>query len=514
MKHWYTNGVKELCIDHDIVDIPEGYFLGRSLTYKESRKGSSLSEKTKSKISEKTKGRVAQNKGKKETIKHVYYTDGNINIRLKETDNPPTGFYRGRVVRWTEDNRNTQAEKTRKTNLELHGDANYNNFEKAKETKLTRYGSANYNNREQAKQTSFDRYGFSNPSQSDEVKQKIKDTCISKYGYRGSFANPQVLEKAVANSQTDECKQQRMETCISRYGVPYAGCLFGVPSSRDSQPNIGFRNLLIENNLYDSDEANREFSLGRYRYDFKIGNTLIELNPSITHNSTEVLFPGQEKSKTYHKEKTEVALENGYRCIHIWDWDNIERVLELLRPFQRRLFARKCEVRIVSNIDTREFIQSNHLQGYVRSEINLGLYYEDELVSIMTFGKPRYNKHYEYELIRYCSCCNIIGGAEKLFSHFIREYSPKSVISYCDMSKFTGKTYLKLGFKYQSTSIGKHWYNIKTGQHITDNLLRTHGFDRLFKTNFGKGSSNEKLMLEHGFVEVYDAGQATYTYCI
>ena len=52
--------------------------------------------------------------------------------------------------------------------------------------------------------------------------------------------------------------------------------------------------------------------------------------------------------------------------------------------------------------------------------------------------------------------------------------------------------------------------NIKTKQHITDNLLRARGFDQLFNTNFGKGTSNDELMLQAGFVTVYDCGQATY----
>lgn len=56
----------------------------------------------------------------------------------------------------------------------------------------------------------------------------------------------------------------------------------------------------------------------------------------------------------------------------------------------------------------------------------------------------------------------------------------------------------------------KHWYNIKTNVHITDNLLRQRGFDQLHGTNYGKGTSNEELMLEHDYVEVYDAGQSTY----
>ena len=38
------------------------------------------------------------------------------------------------------------------------------------------------------------------------------------------------------------------------------------------------------------------------------------------------------------------------------------------------------------------------------------------------------------------------------------------------------------------------------------------GYDQLFKTNYGKGSSNEELMKLHGFVEIYDCGQSTYIY--
>ena len=131
----------------------------------------------------------------------------------------------------------------------------------------------------------------------------------------------------------------------------------------------------------------------------------------------------------------------------------------------------------------------------------------------MTFGKPRYNKNYEYELLRLCTKFDfeVVAGASKLFTYFIRHYSPASIISYCDLSKFKGDVYTKLGFNLQSVSNPSlHWYNIKTKQHITDNLLRQRGFDQLFGTNYGKGVSNEKLMLEHNFVKIYDAGQATY----
>lgn len=131
----------------------------------------------------------------------------------------------------------------------------------------------------------------------------------------------------------------------------------------------------------------------------------------------------------------------------------------------------------------------------------------------MTFGKPRYNKNYEWELLRLCtkSEYRIVGGAEKLFKHFVIKYKPESILSYCDNSKFNGNVYERLGMeKYEDTSPNKHWYNIKEKIHITDNLLRQRGFDQLLGKQygiFGKGTSNEELMLQHGFVEVYDCGQ-------
>ena len=47
---------------------------------------------------------------------------------------------------------------------------------------------------------------------------------------------------------------------------------------------------------------------------------------------------------------------------------------------------------------------------------------------------------------------------------------------------------------------------------ITHNLLLSRGYDQLFGTAFGKGTSNEQLMLDHGWLPVDDYGQAAYIY--
>ena len=309
--------------------------------------------------------------------------------------------------------------------------------------------------------------------------------------------------------RTSESLEQAKQTCLERYGVEWA-CQRQEArlKGQNSATNLKFENLLIANNI----EYEREFPIGSFSYDFKVNDILIELNPYATHHSTWGIRNNPPKSSNYHQQKSKLATDNGYFCIHIFDWDNQNKIIQMLKNKQR-IYARECTIKEISASDAADYLDKNHLQGYAKDKIRLGLFYKDQLVSLMTFGAPRYNKKYEYELIRYCTTAKVIGGAEKLFNHFINQFSAASVISYCDLSKFTGNVYERLGFILARKSRpSKHWYNAKTKQHITDNLLRQRGFDQLFKTNYGKGTSNEKLMLDNDFVEIYDCGQATYVW--
>ena len=136
----------------------------------------------------------------------------------------------------------------------------------------------------------------------------------------------------------------------------------------------------------------------------------------------------------------------------------------------------------------------------------------------MTLGAPRYNKKYNWELLRLCTLPNycIVGGAEKLFRYFLDHYHPSSIVGYCDRSKFRGDVYPRLGFQLvRERKPDIYWINLKTGERITDKLLERRGFDQLLGERYegyGKETSNEALMREHWFVRLSDCGQATYTW--
>ena len=417
----------------------------------------------------------------------------------------------------TREQKKSSVEKRKNTILEKYGSLDdyysYHNA-KASEAYSKKTKDEKLKSELKKKDTLQKKYGVNAPSQLDSAKDKRVQTITEKYGSTEDFYNS-VIEKGMKTklnkygdasfNNIDKMKK----TCIEKYGVTYP-CL--TPQARPyqrSKTNSNFAEKLINENI----SFIPEYSISYYAFDFKVDNILIEINPTPTHNSTWGLY-NNPKDKYYHYTKCNIAIENGYRCICIWDWDDENKVIELLKP-RKTLYARKCQVKEITLEESIDFINKYHLQGAIKSKISIGLFFNDELVSVMTFGKPRYNKKCEYELLRYCSSHNIIGGANKLFSFFLKTYNPQSIISYCDMSKFSGAVYEDLGFMFVKCSVSRHWYNIKTNKHITDNLLRQRGFDQLLGKEYGyygKGTSNEELMKKHGFVEIYDCGQSTYIY--
>jgi len=78
----------------------------------------------------------------------------------------------------------------------------------------------------------------------------------------------------------------------------------------------------------------------------------------------------------------------------------------------------------------------------------------------MTFGKCRFDKKHEWEMLRFCCKLgwHIPGAAGKLLKHFERTYRPKSLVSYADRRWSTGNLYKALGFSFVRNSPPNYWY--------------------------------------------------------
>lgn len=224
------------------------------------------------------------------------------------------------------------------------------------------------------------------------------------------------------------------------------------------------------------------------------------------------------KETNYHQHKTIECAKKGIHLIHIfeYEWENkktreqlINYINRLIQDNTKRIYGRCTEIKDISAQEANEFCEKYHLQGSNNSAINIGCLYNNELVGVMTVGSPRYNSNYEYELHRLCwkDDIAVIGGSEKLFKYLINKYNTKSVVTYVDISKFTGKVYTRLGFKPIEDIITKpsyHWVN----SHLNTVLSRYQSQKHLLiEQGLGiKEQTEDEIMNSLGYLKVYNSG--------
>lgn len=197
-------------------------------------------------------------------------------------------------------------------------------------------------------------------------------------------------------------------------------------------------------------------------------NLGIEYNGSIYHASLNGLYSN--KSKYYHRDKFLQAKKQGIHLINIFDVDweinqsKIKMYLKSLFILNIKIYARTCRLQKITSNVAHDFCSKYHLQGQARIDsICYGLYYDNELIEVMTFGKLRLKKQQEgyYELHRLCTKDNLIvvGGANRLLKAFEREYKPEWLLSYSNNDYFTGNIYTRLGFNYiKQVSPPYYWF--------------------------------------------------------
>lgn len=219
------------------------------------------------------------------------------------------------------------------------------------------------------------------------------------------------------------------------------------------------------------------------------------------------------KTKDYHYNKWKACKDNGIQLINIWqdDWQfKLEIVKSIIRNKlnvnQKKIYARNCEIKIVDSQQSKIFLEQNHLYGNCSSSIKIGLYYEGELVSLMTFGKRNIGKATQFELIRFCSKLNtnVIGSASKLFQYFLKHYKFNKLISYANCDISNGHLYETLNFKEIGHTGINYWWS--------DNVNKYHRMN-FMKHKIGRGKETEsEIMGKRNFYKIFGTGNLKYEY--
>ena len=441
---------------------------------------------------------------------------------------------------------------------------------KIKTTKLLRYGDENYNNRPQAANTTMNHYGVENAFSSPEIQKKIQDTIRTKYGVDHPSQSATIqhtreqnsLQKYGVKSHTclDKVKAKGLTTHRNRRVAidedlvgydesgnyirrcPHPGCtkcqenVYIIhPQNYYARKQHGLelctnlhpiqtnwmgktwieefvKNILNDHSIsWHKDRTilshlNHQ-EIDMYCPDYKIW---IEVNGCYWHSSNK-------KEALFHQRKYEECTKVGVRLITIWE-DQIRRTPEIVESvilskfgiYKERIGARKCTIRSISGTLCNQFLDKNHIQGATRASIHYGLFYKEELIGVMCFGKTNAlsgsRKEEVWDLRRFCTRVHtqVIGATQKMLLHFIRDQKPKKIISFssCDISD--GDVYKKLGFERDPNITSAYWYIHKTKwirYHRSSFQLRA-----LKRMGLYDGRTEAEIMKSQPYFKIYDCG--------
>ena len=199
-----------------------------------------------------------------------------------------------------------------------------------------------------------------------------------------------------------------------------------------------------------------------------------------------------------------MASNNGVRLITIYEHEmrntpeKIKSIIDSALGFNiQRIYARKCVVKEIDTKESMEFEDKYHLDNRSSASIRVGIYYDEQLIGEMSFGKPRFDSKYDYELIRLCYKSNIsvIGGTEKMFKYAVEKFKLDNIVTYCNMDKFSGQSFLRLGFGVLGvTEPGYIW--VKHGTHEVLRRYQTQKH-KLLENGLGTPEQTEEIGRAH-----------------
>lgn len=235
----------------------------------------------------------------------------------------------------------------------------------------------------------------------------------------------------------------------------------------------------------------------------------IEYNGLYWHSSAQ-------KDNMYHKHKMDSCNKAGYRLINIWQDDWLHRQL-LVKSFianlfgeSFRIYARKTIFKEIPKSICRNFLINNHIQGSSGISRAFGLYYNGELVTATAFIKRGSGS---YELTRHaCKLeTTVIGALGKVIKNSYKLLAPATIYSFCDLSMYTGKSYIAAGFKQITVIPPDYKYVIGTERKHKFNFRR-HNLANFLGTRFKSEFSEIVNMETNGYHRIFDCGKVKYVY--
>ena len=392
---------------------------------------------------------------------------------------------------------------------------------RTKQTKLDKYGDATYNNQAQAVSTNLSKYGVTNPSMTKLVQQKISQSMGNHFVKSHTVkynVTPQFVPLDYVAGSNNKWKCNECQNVINGLALngKFTRCYTCHPSGsipenqvRDFVKSLG---LVVVGNARDI--------IAPKEIDIYIPSHNVAIEYCGTYWHSEQFGKG----KQYHAQKLKDCAAQGIRLITLFSthWEASpgivkSRIQQYLGMQTTKIYARQCSIVTISTATAREFLNNNHLQGYCNAVTKLGLYYNNQLVAVMTFSKSRFEKHKD-EMIRYAVLqdTSVTGAASKLFKHHVKTTTATSITTYSDNTWGYTDFYEKLGFKLISRGTPGYFYiNLKKNADVQLNRMQYQKHKLLSKGLTVDMTQTEYTnMLANGYDRVWDCGHSKFEYKI
>lgn len=419
-----------------------------------------------------------------------------------------------------------------KTSMSLYGVENVSQAEKCKKkrtaTMVERYGvdsilrNKDYVARQ--KQTMMERYGVDSWQKTDNRKRSAYHKSYQTILGWKDYVIPMFTEEEYHGWKHGEVYKWKCVECGSEFesdlhvtnisGIErLPRCMNCHPFSLNESTGENELKKFIDS-LYDGwKKAHDRIVLDGYELDYYLPELKLafEYDGLFFHNEF------SSKDSSYHLEKTTKCSQKGVRLVHVFEdeWKKKRRIVEdmvrsIIGVGQKSIFARKCIVKEISSKESNEFLEANHLQGGDNSSIRYGLSYNGELVSVMTFGKPRFSKDYDWELVRFATKCgyHVAGGASKLLKAFESTHDGM-IVTYADKRYSNGNLYEKLGFEHLSDSEPNYWW-YKNKTKLSRYQCQKHKLHNVLGDKFDSTKSESENMRSNGWNRIFDCGNMIF----
>lgn len=219
------------------------------------------------------------------------------------------------------------------------------------------------------------------------------------------------------------------------------------------------------------------------------------------------------RNRTYHQSKMQECTSLGIRLLQIWedDWRDRRTIVEehvkqvLGVSSLPKCSARECEVRPVSVHVAREFLDQNHIQGWVASSAYVALYLRDKLVALASFKKQGEDLY----LTRYATAAMVRGGHSKLISWVERTHSYRNLVTFADLTFSCGDLYKKTGWVLDKVIPPDYMY-IKRDTRVHKFNFRLRRFKDDPDLQYREGMTEMELARLNKLLRVYDAGKMRF----